>query len=71
MDMQCLASDGRSVHRLLEVGQGDARVLLLELGEEPVTQHVLRSTGLRAYGDVLGGGGEHLRLAGLPDQGRG
>ena len=61
---QCLASEGRSVGRLLEVGQGDARVLLLEFGEEPVAQDLLRGAAAGAGGGRSGGGGEHLRLGG-------
>lgn len=33
------------VHGLLEVGEGDARVLLLELGQQLLAQEVLRGEG--------------------------
>ena len=50
----------------LEVGQGDARVLLLEFDQQPVAQHLLRGARRGGFVEtVLRGGGEHLGLGGV------
>ncbi len=50
--------------RLLEVGQGDARILLLEFDEEAVAEHVLGGAGAGLGGGLPGGRGQHLGLGG-------
>ena len=49
METQCLASEGRLVVALLEAGQGDAGVLLLEFDQEALAQGPPRGEGAGAW----------------------